>query len=1108
MQAPNMTASYAQPSAAQRLIDRLKGLGVDLYLEGDTLSFRAPRGVLRPEDKAEVEALRSDVVAIIRGSERSSASIDVPLSFAQQRLWFLNRLDPVSPQYNIGRYSRVRVALDADAFKQAVTDLCQRHPAFRTKIFEENGEPRQQIMSSGAIELEMIDRPGVAPAERERVAHAAALEALRRSLDLSTGRVGLVQVISFAPDDHVSIVTTHHIVSDGKSLEIIGRDLLELYLARTEKRAVNLPPLPRTYGDFAAAEQRSAREGFGQHAAFWGEVLAGAPPLLELPADRPRPSVASTLGARRHGRIDAEIVTQLRGLARAEGATLFMALLAVWQMLLARLSGQTDVVVGTPVSTRDDIAYEDVVGCFVNNIVVRSDLSAAPNFEMLLRQTKERVLAAFRHAVYPFDLIVDTVKPQRTAAYAPIFQVMFSLLASPSAEDGQEMDETGATRFDLSVELAPLSDGGMKASYEYALDLFDAETIDRLHRQFVLLLRAACAGPAASLTSASLLTDEELSLVCEKWNDTALDYDESATVSSIIRATALAAPNMAAARCGDAELTYSALNRRVDALAALLVAKGAGPGERVAVAMTRTLDLPVALAAVLRTGAAYVPLDPGHPRDRIGLILEDANAICGVAIAETVHVLGDLDTLIVDERTWENNAPEIQRTVDPSAPAYLLYTSGSTGKPKGVLISHRNLISFLAAMRAELDFREGQRLLAVTTPSFDIAGLELWLPLTSQGCVVIAQEDDVTDGAALAELLSKHDIDLLQATPSTWRLLLEDGWDGKANLKALCGGEAMPLDLPEPLLQRVETLWNVYGPTETTIWSTTHRVTTSVVGAVRIPVGTPIANTRTYVLESGGAVAPVGAPGELLIAGDGVAIGYRNLPTLTAEKFVEIEIAGRKVRAYRTGDQARWRADGKLDFLGRRDQQVKIRGFRIELGEIEAAVISHPAVRQAYVAVSEGAGGAALVAYAVFEAGEAPTTTELRRHLRGSLPDYMVPSVFVGIESVPLSANGKVDRKRLPDPFRGAHRVNRSDEPLRPGMEQIIAEIWRGYLELDAVGPADNFYELGGHSMLSLRVAAAIERRTGWRMDPRAMFFQTLREVAAGAARTESGALS
>lgn len=1092
-----MNAAYDRMAKAEALIERLKSLGVELFEENGALGFRALRGALRPEHKSELEALRSDVVAVLRRAAGAVGS-ESPLSFAQQRLWFLYRLAPTSPQYNIGRISRVRASIDIPMFRQSLQDLFQRHPAFRTRIFEENGVPRQQIMPASVLDLDVREAPGVPEADRPRVAQALSIAMLREPLDLTSGRVGAVRVVLFAPDDHIVLLTLHHILSDGLSFDIVARDLFELYHARIERRAPVLPVLTSTYVDYAARERlRAKSEGFKEEAAFWREALAEAPPLLDLPTDRRRPTIASTTGARIHRRIDVDTISALRALARTEGVTLFMVILAVWQTLLARLSGQSDVIVGTPVSMRDQSEYENVVGCFVNNIVLRGDLSGAPSFRELLQRTKARVLGAFRNATFPFDMVVETLKPRRTAAYAPVFQVLFSLLSSAPAEEGEEMDETGATRFDLSIEASFFADGAMKTSYEYATDLFDAETIERLHRQFATLLRAAGNDPSRSLADVPLATDDE-HLLCRTWNGAQLAFDHSVTVPALIRSAVAKSPDAVAVRSGDERITYAALDRRIDELARTLVAKGVGPGERVAVAMPRTPDLPAALAAVLRTGAAYIPIDPSHPRERIALILEDAAAICGIAVAETASVLGDLDTVLIDRTLQPESADTVpDPRINTDSPAYLNYTSGSTGTPKGVLVSHRNLISFLAAMQEMPGLEAGARLLAVTTPSFDIAGLELWLPLISQATVVLASETEARDGAALARLIAQHDIDCLQATPTTWRLLLESGWQGKADMKALCGGEAMPLDLAPALLDRVASLWNVYGPTETTIWSTIHRVRPEDFDAARIPIGKPIANTRVYVVEPTGVLAPIGVPGEILIAGEGVGLGYRNLPALTAEKFVDLEAGGRMERVYHTGDLARWRGDGLLDFLGRRDQQVKIRGFRIELGEVEAAIVSHPEVKQAYISVADGAGGPTLVAYVVFEAGCAPTTTELRQHMRARLPAYMQPSMFVSLDIVPLSPNGKVDRRQLPDPFRHGRSSKRSDEALRPGTEQLIAEIWCEHLEAESVAPGDNFYELGGHSLLSLRVAAAIERRTGRRIDPRVIFFQTLRELAA-----------
>lgn len=1114
-------------SPAEALLARLERLGAELWVESGALRFRAPRGVIDDEARRQIAEHRDAIVAALTRravpADARSGTVRIrpleggrepPLSFAQRRLWFLDQLDPGAPQYNIGSLTRIRAPIDLEALAPAVDDLCQRHQAFRTRIYAEGGVPRLEVLPRARIALEIVDCSSDPPADREAAVHAYGSEALRTSFDMAEGRLALIRMVRFAPDDHLLVFVIHHVVADGWSLDVVWRDLGELYTARAAGRAPSLAPLALQYVDYAAWEQENAQtKGFAEQVAFWRETLAGAPVLLEFPTDRPRAATGSTHGARHMGYLDAALVARLRKIARVRGATLFMALLAVWQTLLSRLSGQEDIVVGTPVATRDQEGLENLVGCFINNVPLRGDLSGAPSFEQMLDRTRQATLSAFRHSAVPFEMIVEAVNPPRTASYAPIFQTLFTLMdfQGGEARPGGEIEavpidgDTGGARFDLSLELSFASSGphagDVLAAYEYDSDLFDEATIDRMHAQFQRLLNAACADPSAPLAQAPLVSPDEAALMAGAWNETGHDFDRGGVVPRLLAEAAGRTPEATAVRCGDEVLDYAAFEARSNRIARLLAARGAAPGGRVAVCLARGVDLPVALAAVMKTGAAYVPLDPAHPAERLGLVLGDADVVCIVTTSDLQGLFADADLLLLDEEAEAiDAAPDapLDIEISPQSLAYLIYTSGSTGKPKGVEVAHANLAAFLEAMRLEPGLLAGEALLAVTTPSFDIAGLELWLPLTLGGEVVVASEMDAMDGEALADLIEAHDVRLLQATPTTWRLLLDAGWDGKPDLTALCGGEAMPLDLAQALLSRVGALWNVYGPTETTIWSAVHRVAEADLHGGRVPVGRPIANTRVYVLEPSGALAPIGAPGELVIAGEGVARGYRNLPDLTAEKFVEIAPFDRPERAYRTGDQARWRADATLDFLGRRDGQVKIRGFRIELGDIEAALAAHPAIRQAYVGVSDGPGGATLVAYLVHEAGQEPTTSELRRYLRARLPDYMVPALFVGIEAAPLSPNGKVDRRRLPDPFRTGKRAHKASEPPAPGIEQTLAEIWCEVLAADTVGSGDNFFELGGHSLLSLRVAAAVERRTGLHMDPRALFFQTLREVAAG----------
>ena len=735
-------------------------------------------------------------------------------------------------------------------------------------------------------------------------------------------------------------------------------------------------------------------------------------------------------GARARIYIDEALVDRLEATARAHGATLFMALVGAWQTLLSRLSGQDDVVIGTTVANRNNVALEEVVGFLVSNVPLRSDLSGAPSFADLLTRTKLAVFGAFEHANLPFEAVVEAVNPERMAAHAPIFQTLLTLLNYPmdsvgpggSTLDPLELD-VQAARFDLALDLhrmpAGPNVGKMAAVYEYAADLFDEATILRWHTAFVRLLEAACAAPERSLAKVPLMPATEAEAFYGRLNDTARDHDRARPTHALLQAAAQRHAEAVAIVAHDGQLTYAEFESRTNQLANLLVERGVKPGSRVAVCLDRGVDLPVALAAAWKAGAAYVPLDPAHPSQRLGYILEDAGVACVVTTSEFCSIFEGVSAPLVQldgDRNAIAGAPTASPDLEvaPDELAYVIYTSGSTGRPKGVEVEHRNLVAFLEAMKQEPGLRAGETLLAVTTPSFDIAGLELWLPLSVGGKVLIASRQDTLDGKRLAELLEEHAVSMLQATPATWRLMLGTGWEGKADLTALCGGEAMPLDLARSLSPRVAALWNMYGPTETTIWSTIYRVKGD---EDAIPIGGPIANTRIYVLDASGMSSPVGAPGELVITGEGVTRGYRNRPEFNAEKFVDVAPLGAPERAFRTGDLARWRSDGQLDFLGRGDGQVKIRGFRIELGEIEARLAGLPAVGSAVVAVREDAPGEKrLVAYVVMAPGATFDKSQTRAALRETLPDYMAPSAYVQLDRLPLSPNGKVDRKALPAP--------------------------------------------------------------------------------------------
>jgi amino acid adenylation domain-containing protein len=1099
--APGLPARAPESVAA--LLDSLASRDIRLWLDGDRLRVNAPKGVLDEALKNLIGSRKEEFIAELRarngaGAARVGGTIPrlprggpLPVSSVQQRLWFLDRMDPGRPVYNIGLGVRFRGPLDASTLRRALDVLVSRHESLRTRIFESEGSPVAEILPAAGTQFDLVDLGHLTPEVREKQMRHLQAVCLREPFDLGKGLLSRFLLIRLALDEHVLCFSMHHAVSDGWSFVIAVDETCRLYETLSAGRTPDLPALSVQYVDFAGWEREQLHAGrMAAHFAYWKQQLAGTPPVLELPLDRPRPAVQSLRGSRLKRHFEAEFLQSLKERSRQEGVTLFMTLLAAWQVLLHRLSGQDDIVVGSPVANRDQPALQNLIGCLVNNVALRGNLAGNPRFTEYLARVKQTTLDAFEHSELPFDVVVDGLSPQRSASHAPLFQVLFTLMSFPThvaAPAGFAIElveaDTGASRFDLTIELAEM-DGRLRAGYEYATDLFDEATIVRLHAHFESLLAAVVEDPSRTIGELPLLSNVQQRLLLNDWNDTGLEHDRGRCVHQLLERMARARPDAVAVMDATESLTYSQLDRRANQLARLLCGRGIVPGALVGVCLDRTVDMPVALAAVLKCGAAYVPLDPSHPADRLRYTLEDAGVFCVITLSQFTAQLADAKAplLALDELQTELAD---QPAVAPDAPckpedlAYVIYTSGSTGRPKGVEIEHRNVVSFLEAMRREPGLGENDVLLAVTTLSFDIAGLEMWLPLMVGARIVIASRADVFDGHRLAELIDTRGVSLLQATPATWRLLLEAGWAGRPRLKALCGGEALPPDLAISLLDRVGELWNVYGPTETTIWSAVYRVHYP---QGTIPVGRGIANTRVYVLEPSGAPAPIGVAGELCIAGEGVARGYRNRPELTAEKFVTITLSnGSRERVYRTGDMARWRADGQLEFVGRNDTQVKVRGYRIELGEIEAVLSTRTDIKECVVIVHEDRpGDQRLIGYLVAAAGAQFDADAARTTLRAKLPEYMIPNLFMVLDGLPLTPNGKIDRKRLPKPqaaaVLGETTAEAGTDVLMTLPQQRVAGIWREVLHVDRIGLHENFFDLGGHSLLLVKLQAALKR--------------------------------
>jgi amino acid adenylation domain-containing protein len=949
------------------------------------------------------------------------------------------------------------------------------------------------------------------PAEREKKVERLLADEPRRPYDLEKEPAFRVTLIRLGATEHVLIVMMHHILCDWASIGNIWRDLSACYDAGCRSEQAVLPALPIQHGDYAIRQNELASRGaFAKDLEYWRERLHGAPALLELPADRPRPPVCSFKGSRIRFEISPDLTRTLRARAQEERVSLFTVFAAALDALLYRYSGQEDIVIGLPISGRDESEVQNLIGFFLHTHALRTQLSGQWSFRDLLLRVQRDILDLYLHRAPPFDEVVGAHGPARSSSYSPIFQVMLNWrggdnLLSNIGLNGLTAEsvlvDSKISKFDLTLMLTDAGDT-IDLEIEYSTDLFDAARIERMAGHLSVLLEGVAADPTRPLFELPLLTEAERHQYAD-WNRTERPYPTDRCVHSLIEEQVKFAPNATAVTFQGERLTYRALDERANRVAKRLRALGVGRDTLVAVCMDRSLDMGPALLGVWKAGAAYVPLDPAYPRERLVYMLSDSRALLilteerlraqfeGPDIQAKCLCIEDDQEAIPDEAHNVSTPPP-----DPEDAAYVIYTSGSTGAPKGVEIRHRNMVNLLHAMETALKFGANDKLLAVTTISFDIAGLELFLPLISGAQVEIAATSELRDGFALRKRVEQSGATLIQATPATWNLLIETGWAGDPNLRILCGGEAMTSALAEALVRRVGDVWNVYGPTETTIWSSFERI-----GSGKpISIGRPIANTQFHVADKHGELTPIGVPGELLIGGDGLARGYFHRPELTAEKFIPDRFSSRPAdRLYRTGDLVRRLPDGDIEWLARLDHQVKIRGFRIELGEIEAILATHPAVREVVAAAREDRpGDKRLVAYLTTKS-EPPKETELRALLRAKMPEHMIPSVFVSLDKFPLTANGKIDRKALPRP--DLHSANRTEAAKRLTVTQkAMSDIWRRALGVEQVGLRDNFFDLGGHSLLAIRVIAEINRMLGLHIDVPSFFQDPTIEALAGSA--------
>jgi aspartate racemase len=1050
--------------------------------------------------------------------KRIPRNAELPLSFAQMRLWLLDRLEPQTGTYNIPSWFRLKGKFNLAALEQSLTEIVRRHEALRTSFLMEDGRPVQKISSPEPFQISVVDLQGLPEAVREEEAARLALVDARQPFDLGKAPLMRATLLKLAAEEHVLLLDIHHIAFDGWSFGVFERELSVLYKASLQGKASPLAELSIQYADFAVWQREWLRgEVLQTHLDYWREKLRGNLPFLRLPTDYMRPALQTYNGSTVSWVLSPELTEGLKTLSRREGVTLFVTLLAAFQLLLRRYTGQEDIVVGTPIANRNRAEIEGLIGLFMNMLVMRADLSGNLSFRELLGRVQGAAFGAYAHQDLPFEKLVEELNPERDLSRSPFFQVLFALQNMPMQPlelSGLEVSRMKAdnrtSKFDLSLYITERPEG-LSCTFEYNTDLFKADRIEGMWRHLQVLLEGIVAHPEQRLSELPLLSEEEKHRLLVEWNQTRADLPRGTCIHDLLEeqvkrtpeAVALAGPSLTQAST-QVSWTYAELNQRANDLAAYLQALGVGPEVLVAVCMERTVEMVVGLLAVLKAGGAYVPLDPAYPPERLAFILEDtqlpvvltqqslaaflpshqARIVC----LDDPNLQVEIQKLAGDDFRFSRNPQDLSRL------AYVLYTSGSTGKPKGVEICHRPVVNFLNSMREVPGMEAQDTLLSVTTLSFDIFGLELWLPLTTGAKVVIAPEAVARDGRELAALMRRSGATVMQATPFTWRLLLESGWEGSPHLKILCGGEAWVAQLAEQLLPKCASLWNMYGPTETTIWSAVYAVEKG----KPILIGRPIANTQFYVVDGHMQPVPVGVPGELLIGGEGLARGYLNRPQLTAEKFIADPFSiDPESRLYRTGDLVRYRADGTLEFLGRMDQQVKMRGFRIELEEIEAVLRKHSGVSDAAVVVREDGGNQRLVAYFVPSAESNGRPAQLRDFLKAKLPEYMVPTTYVMLERLPLTPNGKVDRKALPLSGQITIETQSVSGMPRDMLEQLLTQLWKRILGVRHVGLGDDFFDLGGHSLAAVHLFAEIERLTGKNL-PLATLFQasTVGELA------------
>ena len=1090
---------------------KLRSMDVSLWTEGDKLRYKAPAGTMNPALLKELAANKAEILKVLSETVEAASWESMPistvardgdllLSFAQQRLWFLHQLSPDSAAYNIRLALEITGLLDLHVLEKSINEIVDRHEVLRTRFPVINGTAKQIITPVLKIGLPVVDLQHLNEKEQQAAVQRHAEEDAGRPFDLMNGPLIRVTVLRTGTEDQVLLLSMHHIISDGWSMDIFFRELTVLYEAFSQGKDSPLEKSPLQYADYAAWQsqwlQGSVME---RQLTYWQEKLANLP-TLDLVTDHPRPSIQTYEGSRETLLLPKEQSQKIEQLGRQAGTSLFMTLLAAFNVLLHRYTSQEDIVVGSPIANHNRAEIEGLIGFFVNTLVMRNDLSGNPSFKELLARVRDTAFGTYQHQDISFESLVEALKPERDLSRTPLFQIIFALQNAPMAPlalgdltiSPVEI-EIVKTRFDLEVHVWQQQQG-LNICLIYNKALFEAGTIRRMIGHFKEILTWIPVDPDMKISALPMMTEDEMNQVVVKVNRNSSNYPRHLTIHGLFEQQAAETPETVALECEDRTLTYGQLNNRANQLAHYLLRHGVGPETRVGICMDRGLEMVVGILAILKAGGVYVPLDPDYPEPRLQFMLHDTAAPVLLTQAPLKGRLSEYNGFTVcldaacDTTTNESNENPVSKTAAGNL-AYIMYTSGSTGQPKGVCIEHRSVVRLVRETNyVELGHREV--FLQFAPISFDASTFELWGSLLN-GAKLVIFPPHKPSLHELADFIQKQQITTIWLTAALFHQMVDTHLDSLLHVKqVLAGGETLSVAHVRKMIRALgdRRLINGYGPTENTTFTACHVIKQPGDIGRSVPIGVPVSNTQIYILDQNLQPVPVGIPGELYTGGDGLARQYLNQPTLTAERFVPDPFSGTAgARLYRTGDRTRYLENGTIEFLGRMDDQVKIRGFRIEPGEIEAVITLHPGVKEAVVLCREDMpGDKRLAAYLVVNQEQIPAMSEVRGFLQQKLPAYMVPAVYVILEMLPLTPNGKVDQQALPLP--DDSRVGLRDEYIAPRTptEQQLARIWSEILGVKEIGIHDNFFDLGGHSLMAtqlvsrLRSAFEVEVLLSW----------------------------